>query len=99
MLGAKPSSRSCSIVAGSLPAPRPSTSLASASPADTSGRSMPTGVAAGGSKGDVPLSAVGCTLCLLLSGVQVEDPPNSHHPRMSNHFQGPQLTAVRGALV
>lgn len=68
MLGAKPSSRSRGTVAGSLPAPHPSPALASASPGDTSGRSMPTGVAPGDSGGDMPLSAVGCTLGLLLSG-------------------------------
>lgn len=84
MLGAKPSSRSHGSVAGSLPAALPSPSLPLASIADTLGRSMPRRVAAGGSEGDMPLSAVGCTLCLLLSGVQVEDPPN-----LSNHYQGP----------
>lgn len=48
--------------------PSCSLSLPSASLADTSGHPLPTRVAAGGSEGDVPGSAVGSTLCLFCLG-------------------------------
>lgn len=51
-----------------------SPSLTSASLTDTLGRSTPTGMAAGGSEGDVPLGAVGGTLGAGRGSIQLASP-------------------------